>query len=170
MKIKNFLTFFSLIILLILSSKIYSQVTNKGSYINIPSGIFLNAQCDILNDNLGLNTGTIANDGILITTGNISNNGNFISGTSSTVRLEGAQQNLNGLASYTFNDLIIDGTGNKNLNIGANIINNLNFNANKVLVNNFNLVLLQAATVSNSSYQVCSYQWNWQFDKTSVAY
>jgi len=102
---------------------------------------------------MGINTGTIANDGVIITTGNVSNNGNFISGTSSALRLEGAQQNLNGSAPYTFNDLVIDGTDNKNLNVGASIMNNLNFNANKFIINNNNLILLQAATVTNSGYQ-----------------
>jgi len=135
------------------SGKTFSQLTNTGAYINVPAGIYLNAQCNILNDNFGINTGIIANDGNIITTGNISNNGNFLSGNLSSVKLEGAIQNLNGLQPYTFNDLIIDGTGNKNLNIGIKVRNNLLFNANKVLINNFNIVLMPLATISNSSYQ-----------------
>jgi len=154
MRLKNF--FFTILVVgifLTFPGKIFSQLTNTGAYINIASGIYLNAQCNILNNNFGVNTGTIANDGNIITSGDISNNGNFLSGNLSSVKLDGALQNLNGVLPYTFNDLIIDGTGNKNLNIGINISNNLLFNANKVLTNSNNLVLLPSAIITNPSYQ-----------------
>ncbi len=146
MKLYKHFTIF-IVPFLLFSSQVYTQITNTGSYINIPNGIYLNAQCDIVNNNVGINTGTINNEGIIITTGHLTNNGSFTSGNASSVRLEGGTQNINGAHSYLFNDLVIDGTNNKNLNIEISITNNLIFNANKILLNSNNINLLNTANV-----------------------
>jgi len=131
----------------------FTQLTNTGSYINIPAGIYINAQCDIVNNNVGINTGTIENDGTIITTGHLTNNGSFLSGNASNVRLEGDLQNLNGAQTYLFNNIIIDGTNNKNLNIDISIAGNLTFNAHKILLNNNNISLLNTSSIITPNNQ-----------------
>lgn len=146
--------YIALIFLIIASYlRVSAQLTNTGTYIHIPALTYVNAQCAVINDNDGLNTGTINNDGVLITTGHLTNNGQFNSGNQSSVRLEGAIQNLTGIQPYSFNTLVIDGSDNKNLNAEIQIAQALVFNANKILINNNNLILLPAANITTPTYQ-----------------
>jgi len=153
MKKHQYFFCFALMFFLFIQGTSNAQLINTGSYLNIPSGTYVNAQCDILNENQGINTGIISNEGILITSGNVTNNGNFISGTSSTLKLDGSAQNLNGTLPYNLNNLEIDGTGNKNLNIGVHVFSNLIFNTNKVTINNHDIVLEPFADIANANFQ-----------------
>jgi gliding motility-associated-like protein len=111
---------------------------SAGAYVRVPG--------NVVNDG----TSTINNDGNIFLTGNFTNNANVVSGNNSNVKLEGAAQNIDGLNSTTFGNLIIDGSADKTINIQTKINNTLAFNANHIIVGNFNLVLMQNAGISGA--------------------
>lgn len=121
-----------------------AQVYNSV-HLNIEQGCFMKID-GVLNNNAG----SILNSGTIILSGDYTNDGVFTSGGNSTFKMDGAVQNLNGSNVTTFNDLVIDGTGDKQLFVDARIAGNIDFANNNVVLGNNDLVLLPAATVTNA--------------------
>lgn len=134
-----------LFVCIITASCAFSQLTNTGAQINVPADVYLNAQCDIINENVGTTNGIINNEGVIITSGHINNEGEFLGLPQSYVRLNGAAQNLLGTNTFTFGSLVIEGTDDKQLQIGATISDTLLFVSNNILIGNNDLRLLQNA-------------------------
>ncbi len=124
----------------------YGQIVNNATITN-DAGVYIICGTDFKNDV----NGTVNNNGSIKLNGNFTNNLTFNSGVSSNVTLTGAAQNIGGSVPTTFNNLIVDGTGNKTLQVNAAVANSLTLNANKVLLSNYNLTLLQNATIANSN-------------------
>jgi len=89
--------------------------------------------------------------------GHWQNNGLFMSDSASYVKLSGGQQEISGTHATRFANLIIEGQGHKILN---NIIqqyievsSNLVFNAQKIEINNNDLILLSDAAIVNANNQ-----------------
>lgn len=124
----------------------YGQIVNNATITN-DAGVYIVCGSDFKNDV----NGTVNNNGSIKLTGNFTNNLAFNSGASSNVTLNGAAQNIGGSVPTTFNNLIVDGTGNKTLQVNTSVANSLTMNANKVLLSNYNLTLLQNATIANTN-------------------
>lgn len=140
---KRFLFSFITAFLSLLTVISHAQFINPA-VINVPSGTYMNVQLDMKNDN----TGTLNNSGTIILSGDYTNNGIFNSGTNSFMRLEGDIQNIGGINSTIFSNLVIDGTDNKLCNIITSVSQDLKFNNNKIIINNNDLNLFSAATIT----------------------
>ncbi len=132
------------IILIIFGSLAYGQIVNNA-FIRNDAGVYIVCPSNFENDV----NGSVQNNGNINVAGNFINDYNFISGASSNVKLDGAVQNIGGTSSTTFNNLIIDGTGNKTISINTSVASSLIMNANKVLISNYNLSLLSSANITN---------------------
>jgi len=119
---------------------------NNADIISVPSGTYLNIQNDLLNNNAGV----INNSGTIIITGDYLNDGNFNSANNSYVKLDGSYQQIGGNNTTTFSNLIIDGSDNKECKINSNVDEALIFNANNIIIGNYNLVLSPTSIISNS--------------------
>lgn len=141
---KRFLFSFITTFLSLLTVINHAQVINPA-IINVPSGTYLNVQMDLFNDN----TGIVNNAGTIILSGDYSNNGIFNSANNSFMRLTGPSQNIGGINSTTFSNLVIDGTDNKQCNISTSVAEDLKFNNNKVIIGNNNLFLFSLASITS---------------------
>jgi gliding motility-associated-like protein len=137
--------FFLIIIFLSLLTAISNAQLINPAVINVPSGTYMNVQMDLLN----YNTGILNNSGSIILSGDYSNDGVFNSATNSYMNLVGPFQNIGGINSTTFSNLVIDGTDNKQCNINTSIAQDLKFNSNKIIIGNYNLFLLPPATITS---------------------
>jgi hypothetical protein len=132
------------LILIIFGCIASGQIVNNAIIRN-DAGVYIVCPSNFKNDV----NGTVQNNGNINVAGNFINNFNFTSGASSNVKLDGAVQNIGGTSPTTFNNLIIDGTGNKSISINTSVASSLIMNANKVLISNYNLSLLTSATIVN---------------------
>ncbi|NTW32023.1 MAG: gliding motility-associated C-terminal domain-containing protein [Bacteroidetes bacterium] len=121
-----------------------SKMTVKNVSVNIIGSLKNDANATIVND------GTIK----LLDTSyatNFINNSDFVSVNNSNVKLEGAVQDIGGTKTTTFANLFIDGNDNKSISIKTNINENLNFVANKIIIDDYDLVLNANAVITNAS-------------------
>ncbi|HNX90142.1 MAG TPA: hypothetical protein PKH58_13785, partial [Paludibacteraceae bacterium] len=133
------------LILIIIGGLVSGQVINKA-YINNGTGAYIVCGADFTNDAAG----NVHNYGTIKLAGDFVNNQTFTSEPASYVMLNGAAQDIGGANSTIFNNLTIDGTGNKTLSVNSSVANSLVMNANKILISNYNLSLYPAATIANS--------------------
>ncbi len=140
---KKSIVFLALVVVSLIT---YGQIVNNATITNA-AGVYIVCGTDFKNDV----NGTVNNNGSIKLNGNFTNNLLFNSGASSNVILNGAAQNIGGSAPTTFNNLVVDGTGNKTLLVNTSVANSLTMNSNKVLLSNYNLNLLQNATIANSN-------------------
>lgn len=141
---KRFLFSFITTFLSLLTVINNAQVINPA-IINVPSGTYLNVQMDLLNDN----TGILNNSGTIILTGNYINDGIFSSANNSFMNLVGPLQDIGGINSTTFSNLVIDGTNNKQCNINTSVSEDLKFNNNKIIIGNYDIFLLPPASITS---------------------
>jgi len=141
----------SLAMLLLAPATMQAQLNNKAAIIKVKPGMYMNVKGNFTN------SGTIENAGNISVSGNYTNNGTFNSATSSSVTLKGGTQQIGGNNPTTFNNLVIDGTADKQIGVNTSISNSLVFNSNKILLGNYDLRLLPGASISgadNSKYIV----------------
>ncbi|MFH0864740.1 MAG: gliding motility-associated C-terminal domain-containing protein [Bacteroidota bacterium] len=141
---KRFIFSFITIFLFLLTVINHAQVINPA-IINVPSGTYMNVQMDLFN----YNTGIVNNAGTIILSGDYSNDGVFNSASNSFMNMIGPFQNIGGINSTTFSNLVIDGTDNKQCNISTTVAEDLKFNNNKIIIGNNDLFLLSLATITS---------------------
>jgi len=134
------------LMLIILGYLASGQIVNTA-FITNDAGVYIVCSSDFKNE-LG---GNVQNNGTIKLAGNFTNNNNFNSGLLSYVIMNGAAQTIGGTNSTTFNNLTIEGSGDKTLLVNSSVANSLVMNANKILISNYNLSLSPSATIANSN-------------------
>lgn len=132
-------------------------VYNNGAVVQINSGLVVQINGDLENATAGditnngnlnitsniTNNSTIDGNGNYNISGDWINNNSFTSGTSS-VRLEGANQNIGGTVSTTFNNLELTGSGIKTLQINTNLNGILALNDRELATEGFTMYVLNS--------------------------
>jgi gliding motility-associated-like protein len=129
-------------------NSIAQQILNNGVSATITPNTYVCIGGTLKNAGTG---GTVNNYGSIILNGNYVNDSIFNSGNNSSVKLNGALQDIGGSVPTTFNKLIIDGSADKTISIPTYINDSLIFNANHFKIGNNNLTLLQNAVHSGTS-------------------
>lgn len=146
MKIKNKISFYSLLMVLLFSAPSKAQFVNNGSSLTIQNGALLTVNGDFSNL-----AGTIQNFGALTVKGNWLNNdasGVFVLASTGNIVLNGADQNIGGLRKTNFPNLILAGTGVKKLLTDADVRATLTLNNLEFAVEDKNLSVLGTAVGS----------------------
>ncbi|WP_017259418.1 gliding motility-associated C-terminal domain-containing protein [Pedobacter arcticus] len=130
MKIKNKISFYSFLMVLLFSASSKAQFVNNGNSLTIQNGAFLTVNGDFSNL-----AGTIQNFGELTVKGNWLNNdasGVFALASTGNTVLNGTDQSIGGSQKTNFPNLTLAGTGVKKLLTDADVratlrLNNLEF-------------------------------------------
>jgi hypothetical protein len=136
-----------MVLLLLLFVAIFAngQITNQGSL--VISGNSINVNGDIVNTT----NATLINKGAILLKGNLTNDASFVSEPNSSIKLNGDVQQINGAIPIRFDELIISGTANKELNQNCEINRLLNFENNQLVINDFDITLMPDANISDYS-------------------
>lgn len=137
---------FLLPFLFIMLPGILKAQVHNSVHMHIEQGCYL-----VIDGMLKNMSGDILNSGTIILSGDYTNNGTFSSGNNSNFKMDGAVQDLNGSNSTTFNNLVIDGSGDKQLSVDARVAGTLDFVNNNIALGNNNLVLTPTAQILNAS-------------------